>query len=162
MLLIITSRIFLYIMRKVSLERYYFVLYDCALTSKISKMALKSFCDKTLHICIAMTLSFEWTHMLGKQRKTNRFFVCGFSGELWSSEGEDEGWYSGEEGLFLLDSSLSSSSSSSLASPSFCCSSPISARSYIVPLEMRGGGMATWDPISRVCAETWVSERNMP
>ena len=32
-----------YIMRKVSLERYYFVLYDCALTSKISKMALKSF-----------------------------------------------------------------------------------------------------------------------
>ena len=40
----------LYIMRKVSLERYYFVLYDCALTSTISKMALKSFCDKTLHI----------------------------------------------------------------------------------------------------------------
>ena len=41
----------LYIMRKVSLERYYFVLYDCALTSNISKMALiKSFCDKTLHI----------------------------------------------------------------------------------------------------------------
>ena len=38
-------------MRKVSLERYYFVLYDCALTSKISKMALKSFCDKTLHMC---------------------------------------------------------------------------------------------------------------
>ena len=37
-------------MRKVSLERYYFVLYDCALTSKISKMALKSFCDKTLQI----------------------------------------------------------------------------------------------------------------
>ena len=40
----------LYIMRKVSLERYYFVLYDCALTSKISKMVLKSFCDKTLHM----------------------------------------------------------------------------------------------------------------
>ena len=37
----------LYIMRKVSLERYYFVLYDCALTSEMSKMALKSFCDKT-------------------------------------------------------------------------------------------------------------------
>ena len=33
----------LYIMRKVSLERYYFVLYDCALTSKISKMAIKLF-----------------------------------------------------------------------------------------------------------------------
>ena len=42
----------LYIMRKVSLERYYFVLYDCALTSKISKMTLKSFCDKTLHILL--------------------------------------------------------------------------------------------------------------
>ena len=40
----------LYIMRKVSLERYYFVLYDCALTSQISKMALKSFCDKTLQL----------------------------------------------------------------------------------------------------------------
>ena len=50
-LLIITSKIFLYkIMRKVSLERYYFVLYDGALTLKISKMALNSFCDKTLHI----------------------------------------------------------------------------------------------------------------
>ena len=44
------KNILLYIMRKVSLERYYFVLYDCALTSKMSKMALKSFCDKTLHI----------------------------------------------------------------------------------------------------------------
>ena len=42
----------LYIMRKVSLERYYFVLYDCALTSKISKMVLKSFCDKALHIYV--------------------------------------------------------------------------------------------------------------
>ena len=40
----------LYIMRKVSLERYYFVLYDCALTSKMSKMVLKSFCDKTLQL----------------------------------------------------------------------------------------------------------------
>ena len=40
----------LYIMRKVSLERYYFVLYDGALTLKMSKMALNSFCDETLHI----------------------------------------------------------------------------------------------------------------
>ena len=40
----------LYIMRKVSLERYYLVLYDGALTLKISKMALNSFCDKTLHL----------------------------------------------------------------------------------------------------------------
>ena len=37
-------------MKKVSLERYYFVLYNGALTLKISKMALNPFCDKTLHI----------------------------------------------------------------------------------------------------------------
>ena len=51
------------IMRKVSLERYYFVLYDCALTSKISKMALKSFCDKTLHIvpCNKPTNAWSWS-----------------------------------------------------------------------------------------------------
>ena len=40
----------LYIMSLLPPERYYFVLYDCALTSKISNMALKSFCDKTLHM----------------------------------------------------------------------------------------------------------------
>ena len=39
----------LYIMRKVSLERYYFVLYVGALTLKMSKMTLNPFCDKTLH-----------------------------------------------------------------------------------------------------------------
>ena len=37
-------------MSNVSLERYYFVLYDGALTLKMSKMALNAFCDKTLHI----------------------------------------------------------------------------------------------------------------
>ena len=42
----------LYIMSNVSLERYYFVLYDGALTLKMSKMALNAFCDKTLHIVI--------------------------------------------------------------------------------------------------------------
>ena len=36
----------LYIMRKVSLERYYFVLYDCALTSKMSKWRLSRFAIK--------------------------------------------------------------------------------------------------------------------
>ena len=40
----------LYIMSNVSLERYYFVLYDGALTLKMSKMALNAFCDKTLHM----------------------------------------------------------------------------------------------------------------
>ena len=40
----------LYIMSNVSLERYYFVLYDGALTLKMSKMALNVFCDKTLQI----------------------------------------------------------------------------------------------------------------
>ena len=42
----------LYIMSNVSLERYYFVLYDGALTLKMSKMALNAFCDKTLHLFI--------------------------------------------------------------------------------------------------------------
>ena len=42
----------LYIMSNVSLERYYFVSYDGALTLKISKMALNAFCDKTLHILL--------------------------------------------------------------------------------------------------------------
>ena len=39
-------------MSNVSLERYYFVLYDGALTLKMSKMPLNAFCDKTLHIQI--------------------------------------------------------------------------------------------------------------
>ena len=44
-------------MSNVSLERYYFVLYDGALTLKISKMALNAFCDKTLHIYHYVLLS---------------------------------------------------------------------------------------------------------
>ena len=36
----------------IRLERYYFVLYDGALTLKISKMALNPSCNKTLHILI--------------------------------------------------------------------------------------------------------------
>ena len=52
----------LYIMRKVSLERYYFVLYDYySLTSKISKMALKSFCNKTLHIFLSEAFKYDHT-----------------------------------------------------------------------------------------------------
>ena len=39
-------------MSNVSLERYYFVLYDGALTLKMSKMALNAFCDKTLHMLL--------------------------------------------------------------------------------------------------------------
>ena len=39
-------------MSNVSLERYYFVLYDGALTLKMSKMALNAFCDKTLHLYV--------------------------------------------------------------------------------------------------------------
>ena len=49
----------LYIMSNVSLERYYFVLYDGALTLKISKMALNAFCDKTLHIYFAFINPFS-------------------------------------------------------------------------------------------------------
>ena len=49
-------------MSNVSLERYYFVLYDGALTLEMSKMALNAFCDKTLHI-------YNWN-------KTNVRLVC--------------------------------------------------------------------------------------
>ena len=41
-------------MRKVSSERYYFVLYDGALTFKMSKMALNPFCDKTLQLLVGI------------------------------------------------------------------------------------------------------------
>ena len=44
----------LYIMSNVSLERYYFVLYDGALTLKMSKMPLNAFCDKTLHLFLLL------------------------------------------------------------------------------------------------------------
>ena len=53
-LLIITSKLPFFIMRKVSLDRYYFVIYDGTLTLKISKMALNPFCDKTLQIYSAL------------------------------------------------------------------------------------------------------------
>ena len=52
----------LYIMRNISLERYYFVLYDGALTLKMSKMALNPFCDKTLHIFTFIPSEFRLTH----------------------------------------------------------------------------------------------------
>ena len=41
------KNILLSITRKVSSERYYFVLYDDALTLKMSNMALNPFCDNT-------------------------------------------------------------------------------------------------------------------
>ena len=66
-LLIITSKIFLYIMRKVSLERYHFVLYDIALTLKISKMALKPFCDKnSSNRLVVHPLSCLWPSSISK------------------------------------------------------------------------------------------------
>ena len=46
------QNISLYIMSNVSLERYYFVLSDGALTTEMSKMALYTFCDETLHILL--------------------------------------------------------------------------------------------------------------
>ena len=54
----------LYIMSNVSLERYYFVLYDGALTLKMSKMALNVFCDKTLHIYIYIHWALKETYHL--------------------------------------------------------------------------------------------------
>ena len=53
----------LYIMSNVSLERYYFVLYDGALTLEMSKMALNAFCDKTLHIYILKAENIKKTNM---------------------------------------------------------------------------------------------------
>ena len=44
------------IMKNVSLEGYYFVVYDGALTLKISKMALSPFCDKPLQYLIHIAL----------------------------------------------------------------------------------------------------------
>ena len=61
----------LYIMRKVSLEMYYFVLYDCAITSQMSKMALKSFCDKTLHIYIYIYIYIYIQVYTGWPKKTD-------------------------------------------------------------------------------------------
>ena len=55
-------------MKKVSLERYYFVLYDGALTLKISKMPLNSFCDKTLHIFQKQTRAY----ILYKMRRISK------------------------------------------------------------------------------------------
>ena len=51
------------IMRKVSLERYYFVLYNGALTLKMSKMALNLFCDKTLHMPLNHEEGYEDSFM---------------------------------------------------------------------------------------------------
>ena len=56
----------LYIMSNVSLERYYFVLYDGALTLKISKMALNAFCDKTLHFLFSRLHMFCDRSILNK------------------------------------------------------------------------------------------------
>ena len=55
-------------MSNVSLERYYFVLYDGALTLKYDeKMALNAFCDKTLHInnlyCLCKRIIFFWVRI---------------------------------------------------------------------------------------------------
>ena len=64
----------LYIMRKVSLERYYFVLYDGALTLKMSKMALNSFCDKTLHLLMHNLQSFSRLPRLNSSLTRWRWF----------------------------------------------------------------------------------------
>ena len=46
-------------MSNVSLERYYFVLYDGALTLKMSKKALNAFCDKTLQLYFVMYMRVQ-------------------------------------------------------------------------------------------------------
>ena len=64
----------LYVMRNVSLERYYFVLYDGALTLKMSKMALNAFCDKTLQIYLTFMYTI-YIYIIVKMYKTIIFIV---------------------------------------------------------------------------------------
>ena len=71
----------LYIMSNVSLERYYFVLYDGALTLKMSKMALNTFCDKTLHMYIDIN-PVRTRHL---QMSIFMFGVCGKC-VLWQTQ----------------------------------------------------------------------------
>ena len=54
----------LYIMSNVSLERYCFVLYDGALTLKMSKMALNAFFDKTLQIHMNYLIKYLINHLI--------------------------------------------------------------------------------------------------
>ena len=50
-------------MRKVSFERYYFVLYDGVLTVKMSKMVLNPFCDKIYYSAyITWNIKGSMTH----------------------------------------------------------------------------------------------------
>ena len=51
-------------MKKVSLERFYFVLYDGALTLKMLEMALDPFCNKTLHMVLAGKLCMNLMYIL--------------------------------------------------------------------------------------------------
>ena len=73
------KNISLYIMRKVS----YFVLYDCALTSKISKMALfKSRFAIKLFISILGRVSAFFCQLIGN-------FVCGYVAMRWDPAESD-------------------------------------------------------------------------
>ena len=65
----------LYIMRKASLERYYFVLYDGALTSKMSKMVLNAFCDKIFISQAYIIWKYEYNYTLQS--------FCHRQGEIW-------------------------------------------------------------------------------
>ena len=65
----------LYIISWVSLERHYFVLYDKALTLKMSKMAHNPFCDETLHFLHHRNKSIRiHTHIL--VRGFNQEYEC--------------------------------------------------------------------------------------
>ena len=78
----------LYIKSNVSLERYYFVLSNGALTSEMSKMVLNAFCDKTLHLLFWLSngaelnninalLAVNWWHKLIIMAVTsNHFKIC--------------------------------------------------------------------------------------
>ena len=68
-------------MRKVSLERYYFVLYDGALTLQTSKMTLNPFCDKTLQWFLPTPDCYSAypVDVAGETRKASRLSESVFS-----------------------------------------------------------------------------------
>ena len=69
-------------MRKVSLERHYFVLYDGTLTLKKSKMALNSFCDKLFTSFFLMTVvmnidakTYTWHVFIREMKNINNYVI---------------------------------------------------------------------------------------
>ena len=78
------------IMRKVLLERYYFVLYDGALTLKKLKMALNSFWDRILHNVLIFFVLFcimlKWIEFVWFKLNLIEKFAAAYNANLTSVE----------------------------------------------------------------------------